>query len=197
MGVILNRHPIENPQRLAEAARQPWPPHALGRLLGLGLLCCGLGQALATEQLEPAKPADQHSALAPTALEPTDTLEPAAASPSKLPSTDRAPASRLIAEDQVLQLDLSKLDANGLQGPASGKRSLSYEFCIPKDAHSASEVQRLDPSAQQYTNSRGRIGCMADQILVIGHTHQPNFADILHQLAELPYVERIIESHFE
>ena len=97
----------------------------------------------------------------------------------------------------VLGVDLSRLDANGLLGPPDGKRALSYEFCIPDENAPASEVQRIDPSARLFRASPGRIGCGTDQVLVIGHTHQPYFATILHRLAGLPYVERIERSDFE
>ncbi|MBK1706424.1 hypothetical protein [Halochromatium glycolicum] len=97
----------------------------------------------------------------------------------------------------VLDVELSALDANGLVGPPDGKRALSYEFCVPSDDRPVSVVRRIDPSTRFFPASPGRIGCSLDQVLVIGHTHQPGFADVLRELAELPEVERIVESHFE
>ncbi len=99
--------------------------------------------------------------------------------------------------DPVLGIDLRALDADGLVGPSNGKRSLSYEFCIPSGEHFAAEVRGIDPSSDFYHGSRGRIGCAADQVLVIGHTHQPDFLSILTRLADLPYVNRIEETYFE
>ena len=101
------------------------------------------------------------------------------------------------AQVPVLAFDLSALDAQGLIGPPDGKRALSYEFCIPAGAAQVAEVRGIDPSARFFPVSPGRIGCGADQQLVIGHTHQPDFASILRRLADLPYVERIEPSHFE
>lgn len=99
--------------------------------------------------------------------------------------------------DNVLNFDPWSLDANGLIRPPDGKRALSYEFCIPAGEAYAAEVQATDPSARIYGASPGRIGCSREQLLVIGHTHQPDFAGILQRLADLPYVDRIDESHFE
>lgn len=102
-----------------------------------------------------------------------------------------------VSADRVLGFDPSTLDANGLVGPADGKRALSYEFCIPAEPTSAAEVRAIDPSARVYEASPGRIGCSREQVLVIGHTHQPDFAAILQRLADLPYVDRIEETHFD
>ncbi|MEA3643992.1 MAG: hypothetical protein VBE63_29320 [Lamprobacter sp.] len=97
----------------------------------------------------------------------------------------------------VLAIDLSALDAQGLIGPPNGKRALSYEFCIPANDARVAEVRGIDPSAHIFPVSPGRIGCGSDQVLVIGHTHQPGFTSILKRLADLPYVERIEPSDFE
>jgi hypothetical protein len=117
----------------------------------------------------------------------------------QLPATASAQEQRDegVSADRVLGFDPSTLDANGLVGPADGKRALSYEFCIPADPTSAAEVRAIDPSARVYEASPGHIGCSREQVLVIGHTHQPGFAAILQRLADLPYVHRIDESHFE
>ncbi|MEA1048498.1 hypothetical protein U5801_01495 [Lamprobacter modestohalophilus] len=160
---------------MAAGASRLWPHRAsqcwrLLPMLSLGLLLGTLGQSLSGEPLDPLDAPD--------------------------PATAEASASAS-AENQVLGIDLSALDADGLIGPADGKRSLSYEFCIPSGQIPAAEVQRIDPSAQFFIASRGRIGCAPDQTLVIGHTHQLDFASILQQLTSLPYVERIVESHFE
>lgn len=99
--------------------------------------------------------------------------------------------------DHLIGIDLSVLDANGLVGPPGGKSALSYEFCIPAGDSYAIDVRGINPSVIFSRASPGRIGCTASQVLVVGNTHQPGFASILQRLAELPYVERIIESHFE
>jgi hypothetical protein len=97
----------------------------------------------------------------------------------------------------VIGFDLRLLDANGLLGPVGGKRALDYEFCIPQGTEFAAEVRAIDGSARLDPNSRGRIGCDPGQVLVIGNTHQPDFAEVLRRLAALPYVERIEPAWFE
>ncbi len=95
-----------------------------------------------------------------------------------------------------IELDLDALDANGLAGPPDGKVSMAYEFAIPDTEACRAEVRAIDPSIQ-LSKSRGRIGATEEQCLCIGETHQPNHMEILHRLAELPYVERIIRCWFE
>ena len=90
-----------------------------------------------------------------------------------------------------IAFDLSTLDADGLYGPTDGKRSLDYEFCIPTGDAYAQAVSAIDPSTQFFPQSRGRIGCGDDEVLAIGNTHQANYEDILIELANLDYIERI------
>ncbi len=97
----------------------------------------------------------------------------------------------------VIAFDLADIDDNGLIGPEDGKRAVDYEYCIPNDADAESEVRAIDPSARVMSESRGRIGCTADQRLVLGNTHQPAFRSVLYRLAELPYVQRIEQAFFE
>jgi len=47
------------------------------------------------------------------------------------------------------------------------------------------------------SESPGRIRCGTHENLCIGSTHQENFMDVLRELAELPYVNRIDQSFFE
>ena len=101
------------------------------------------------------------------------------------------------AQSNKIQFDVAKLDADGLVGPATGKRSLAYEFCIPNTPEAQAEVKRIDSTARFMPGSPGRIGCTKDQVLVIGETHQPNYQQVLNQLAALPYVTRIQEAVFE
>ena len=98
---------------------------------------------------------------------------------------------------QKVEFDLTRLDADGLRGPPDGKVSLSYEFCIPNTDERKAEVKAIDRTVQLMSGSRGRIGAGKDQCLCIGFTHQENYREVLRALAELPYVERIIECHFE
>ncbi len=96
-----------------------------------------------------------------------------------------------------ITFDISKLNEDGLYGPPSGKRALSYEFCIP-DAHEIkAEVAGIDPTVRFYPGSPGRIGCDSKQVLCIGSTHQAGVDGVIQDLAQLPYVQRIDESVFE
>lgn len=97
---------------------------------------------------------------------------------------------RSSAMDKIA-FDLSSLDEHGLYGPADGKRSLDYEFCLPSGETYAEEVSAIDPSAQFFPQSRGRIGCGAGEVLTIGNTHQANHQIILMELANLNYIDRI------
>jgi hypothetical protein len=90
-----------------------------------------------------------------------------------------------------IAFDLSALDEHGLYGPADGKRSLDYEFCIPVGDAYAQAVSAIDPSAQFFPGSRGRIGCGEAQILTIGNTHQASYDTVLMELANLDYIDRI------
>lgn len=102
-----------------------------------------------------------------------------------VPSADHSSAMNKIA------FDLSSLDENGLSGPTDGKRSLDYEFCIPAGGAYTQAVSAIDPSAQFFPQSRGRIGCGEGEVLTIGNTHQANHQDILIELANLDYIDRI------
>lgn len=90
-----------------------------------------------------------------------------------------------------ITFDLEQLDENGLYGPPDGKRSLDYEFCLPREATYGEEVRAIDPSLTLYPHSPGRIGCTEDQVLALGNTHQPNAVLILMELANLDYIQRI------
>ena len=108
--------------------------------------------------------------------------------------------SHLAAPDAALQkitFELAGLDADGLRGPPDGRRSLSYEFCIPNTPERIAEVGSIDPTVQFMPASRGRIGCGRTQCLCIGSTHQKGFRHVLERLAALPYIERIDECFFE
>ncbi|MGB5734612.1 MAG: hypothetical protein WBM40_09235 [Thiohalocapsa sp.] len=101
------------------------------------------------------------------------------------------------ASQAVIGFDLTLLDDDGLIGPDNGKRSVDYEYCIPDDDDAKAEVAAIDPTSRLLTGSRGRIGCMPGQSLVMGNTHQADFRAVLHHLAELEYVQRIEQAFFE
>ena len=96
-----------------------------------------------------------------------------------------------------IEMDLTRLDADGLRGPANGKVAVSYEFCIPNTDRAKAEVKAIDPTVEFMAGSRGRIGAGPHECLCIGITHQKHHREVLHRLAELPYITRIIECHFE
>jgi hypothetical protein len=101
------------------------------------------------------------------------------------------------AATPALGLDLSPLSEDGLYGSGEGRRALDYEFCIPQGGEPWAQVSVIDPSAKAMAGSRGRIGCGPDQVLVLGNTHQPGFAAVIHALARLPFIRRIEPVWFE
>jgi hypothetical protein len=94
-------------------------------------------------------------------------------------------------------VDLQSIDPDGLRGPADGKVAVSYEFAIPNTEACRAQVRAVDPTVQFMPGSQGRVRSPGTGCLCIGSTHQPNYREVLRRLAELPYVERIIECHFE
>jgi hypothetical protein len=107
------------------------------------------------------------------------------------------PAPESAATWQKVRLNFRQLDSDGLKGPSGGKVAVNYEFCIPRQEKYWRTVQKIDTSAQQFTTSRGRIGCSNEQWLIVGSTHQPKYRRVLYDLASLPYVELIQEVYWE
>ena len=101
------------------------------------------------------------------------------------------------AAPEVIRFDSSRLDEQGLVGPADGLRELSYEFCIPAIEAHVSEVESIDATIAIQRSSPGRIGCGEGEYLAIGNTHQADFRKVLARLSRLPYVDSIEEAHFE
>jgi hypothetical protein len=95
-----------------------------------------------------------------------------------------------------VELDLSDIDGNGLRGPQDGRVAVSYEFAIPNTIQCKTEVKAIDASVQFMPGSAGRIGAAPHECLCIG-TAGRDFRQVLRRLAELPYVQRIIQCHFE
>jgi hypothetical protein len=93
--------------------------------------------------------------------------------------------------DAKIRFDLDQLDEYGLYGPEDGKRSLSYEFCVPYRAETIETIQAIDPTLVIYLHSPGRIGCSHTEVLAIGETYQPDYRDVLTNLARLDTIERI------
>lgn len=87
-----------------------------------------------------------------------------------------------------IQFSLMAIDADGLIGSGTGKRSQTYEFCLPSAYKT--QVKAIDPSLQFFP-SPGRVQCQNGELLAIGDTHQSQWRSILINLARLPYVETI------
>jgi hypothetical protein len=105
-----------------------------------------------------------------------------------------------ILEDEIwskVEIDLSAIDEDGLRGQADGKVAVSYEYAILDSEAYKTEVKRIDQTVEFMCGSSGRIGAAKDECLCIGSTHQEDYLLVLQQLAELQYIERIIECHFE
>jgi hypothetical protein len=96
-----------------------------------------------------------------------------------------------------IKLDFRNIDNNGFAGPADGKVSVHYEFCIPQTIKYWKQVQKIDSTAQLLSGSKGRIGCSNAEWLIIGHTDQPQYRRVLYDLAALPYINTIQEVFWE
>ena len=96
-----------------------------------------------------------------------------------------------------VELNLERLDSEGLRGPADGKVAVAYEFCIPNREACKREVRAIDATVEFMAGSPGRIGCGKGACLCIGSTHQARYRSVLRSLSQLPYVERITECYFE
>ncbi|MBL7808121.1 MAG: hypothetical protein JNN28_09915 [Saprospiraceae bacterium] len=95
-----------------------------------------------------------------------------------------------------IKLDFKQIDADGLSGSGKNKVAQNYEFCIPASAKHWRQVKKIDPTAQKNAG-KGRVGCTAEQWLIIGSTHQKNYQRVLFQLANLPFVKKIEPTFWE
>ena len=116
---------------------------------------------------------------------------------SELRGQETLPHHPAADPSQKIEFDLQCLDHDGLRGPANGKVAVSYEFAIPDTDECKAQVKAIDPTVQFMPGSPGRIRAPLTACLCIGLTHQPDYRAVLHRLAALPYVERIVECHFE
>ena len=96
-----------------------------------------------------------------------------------------------------VELNLERVDPEGLRGPSDGKVAVAYEFCIPNTETCKREVRAIDSTVEFMAGSRGRIGCGKGTCLCIGSTHQAHYRSVLRALAQRPYIERITECYFE
>ncbi len=109
-----------------------------------------------------------------------------------------APASPPVDPETLKKIgfDISKIDENGLRGPANGKTTVAYEFCIPSRQVNWEEVQKIDPGLK-FANGQGRIGCPKDWWCVLGSTKGGGWRDRLLGIAKLPYIKEIQETVWE
>jgi len=93
----------------------------------------------------------------------------------------------------IVEFDLRQLDAQGAR-PASGFQPLTYEFCVPANPNATGGVESIDRTLRCHPGVPGRIGCRPDQALCMGNTGQSNWAEVLAELSNEPFVRRIIDS---
>lgn len=92
-----------------------------------------------------------------------------------------------------ITFDTASISSDGLQNGVS----IAYEFCIPRDSAYLEQVQKIDANVEVYAGSPGRIGCTDAQWLCISNTQQRHFRQVLRQLAQQGFIERIDRCFFE
>lgn len=112
------------------------------------------------------------------------------------PDTIQSYITTFILQKEKIEFPMTSLDKDGLYGTGDGKRSVSYEFCIPSDSAFLEEVQRIEPNIKVMAASQGRIGCEEGWWLCIGETNA-NYPNTLPALARQAYINRIVETVFE
>lgn len=93
----------------------------------------------------------------------------------------------------VVQFDLAQVDAQGNR-PAAGFQPLTYAFCVPNDPDATGGVQRIDRTARCHPGVPGPIACRPDQAFCTGNTGQPNWANVLAELSNEPFVRHIYDT---
>lgn len=93
-----------------------------------------------------------------------------------------------------IEFEYAAIDDRGL---LNGEISIDYEFCIPKDDSLAAQVTSIEPEIVIPRLAKGRIGCSKEEWLCIVSTHDPKWKDKLFAFASLPYVKRIVQTHYE
>ncbi len=97
----------------------------------------------------------------------------------------------LPAEQGKIDFDLDAFDREGLLGPADGKRSVDYEFCIPDSEKHRREIHRIDSNIHFRPGSPGRIACGEGMLRCVGNTQGKDVREVLGKLAALEYVREI------
>jgi len=98
---------------------------------------------------------------------------------------------------EKFDFDINTLDKDGLIGPASGKVSVDYKFCIPKGKKYEKAVLDIDSEIKIHPNSFGRNKCTDTYVTAVGSTHQPGHREILLRLSELDFVVRFNRVWYE
>ena len=93
----------------------------------------------------------------------------------------------------VVEFDLRQIDPQGNR-PDAGFQPLTYEFCVPSDPNATGGVESIDRTVRCHPGVPGRVGCRPDQALCVGNTGQTDWAAVLAELSNEPFVTRIIDS---
>ena len=93
-----------------------------------------------------------------------------------------------------IEFDYATVDDKGMMDSAI---SIDYEFCIPMDEAKVNEVQAIEPDVTIPKMAKGRIRCSNEEWLCIVSTNGPGWKEKLYAIASLPYVTRIVKTHYE
>jgi len=93
-----------------------------------------------------------------------------------------------------IEFDYSAVDDKGLM---NSEVAIDYEFCIPMDEARIAEVKAIEPDVNMPRMAKGRIGCSEEEWLCIVSTNGPKWKERLYAIASLPYVKRIVQTHYE
>ncbi|RJG42547.1 lipoprotein [Motilimonas pumila] len=91
-----------------------------------------------------------------------------------------------------LDFDIKEINDKGLKNGVG----VDFEFCLAQQASLKQQVQQAY-SGLQFQQSPGRIGCNAEQWLVIGNTLQPNYRQQLTELVAIAEVSEIKQTFWE
>ena len=99
---------------------------------------------------------------------------------------------------QKIGFDLTQFDDEGLLNTNEGKRSIIYEYCIPRAQQAVSMLSTIDFSIEVKTDTSGsKVSCNSDEALALGSSHQDSFKAIVVKIASLPFVRKIEQSRLE
>lgn len=93
-----------------------------------------------------------------------------------------------------IQFEYTVIDDKGY---LNGETIIDYEFCIPKDEKKVAGIMAIDSTIAMPRRAKGRIGCSEDEWLCIVSNHSAGWKERLFAIASLPYVKRIIQTHYE